>query len=51
MALGTKQAASRALTTNFVQVDLSRSVSGAPKLLQVRVDTVEDGRTIGLPVA
>ncbi len=51
VALGTEQAASRALTTNFVQIDLSRSVSGAPKLLQVRVDTVADGRTVGLPVA
>jgi len=51
VAIGTEQAASRALTTNFVQIDLSRSVSDAPKLLQVRVDSVQGGRTVGLPVA
>ncbi len=50
VAIGSERASTRALSTNFVHVDLTQSVSGAPRIIDVRLDAVTDKRTVGTPV-
>ena len=50
VAMGTGEASTRALSSNFIDITLTRSVTKAPRITDIRIDSVEGRHTFGLPL-